>query len=456
MSNTPKVLTSVVDNDLCIGCGLCTYVCPSNSLKMQWNDLGFLVAGIAGDCCDEGVCLTVCPFNPEEKDNNKNETGLAKSFLTEATQSDDKLGRFIGIYAGYSEKHRPTSSSGGVASYIFEQLLEKNIVDHVFSVGESRNGETHYEYVVKSSKEELQAVSKTKYYPVTLATVLPELHKLEGRVAVVGIACFVKALRLAQATDPYLKQKIPFIAGIICGGVKSRFFTEYLASKAGAQVNSFISPEYRVKDPSSTAHDYAFSCYDTVENREKLIKMKAVGDMWGTGLFKANACDFCDDVTTELADISLGDAWLEPFNKDGHGTSVIITRSKAADLLIQNGITVGDLNIDVLPREKMLASQQGSFNHRHDGLYLRIKESNDKKIIIPQKRFGKKPLSLDLILTQKLRRVARKNSLIIWKKKPSAVEFDKSIKRTLTLLHYVSKIARYRRILTKRLIKVLK
>jgi coenzyme F420-reducing hydrogenase beta subunit len=42
--------------------------------------------------------------------------------------------------------------------------------------------------------------------------------------------------------------------------------------------------------------------------------------MWGTGLFKSNACDFCDDVTTELADVSL-DAWI-PYNKDGLGNSV--------------------------------------------------------------------------------------------------------------------------------------
>jgi coenzyme F420 hydrogenase subunit beta len=30
--------------------------------------------------------------------------------------------------------------------------------------------------------------------------------------------------------------------------------------------------------------------------------------MCASGLFKANACDYCDDVTTELVDISLGDA----------------------------------------------------------------------------------------------------------------------------------------------------
>ena len=456
MSNRPQVLTSVVDNDLCIGCGLCTYKCPSSALKMQWNDSGFLVADVVGECCDEGACLTVCPFNPEEKNTSKNETGLANVFLTESTQRHEKLGRFIEIYVGYSEKYRSTSSSGGIASYIFEQLLEKNIVDHIFSVGESKNGETHYEYVVKSSTEELQAVSKTKYYPVTLATVLPELEKLKGKVAVIGVACFVKAVRLAQVTDPYLKQKIPFVAGIICGGVKSRFFTEYLASKAGALGNAFTAPEYRVKDLNSSAHNYAFKCTDTTDNGEKLIKMKAVGDMWGTGLFKANACDFCDDVTTELADISLGDAWLEPFNKDGHGTSVIITRSDIANVIIQNGITVGDLHIDVLPCEAMLASQQGSFNHRHDGLHARLKERKNNNIATPQKRHGKKSLTIDVLLVQKMRRITRKKSLLLWQNNPVADEFDQSIKKTLLLLRYATKITQYRRALARRLMRVIK
>ncbi|WP_448144423.1 Coenzyme F420 hydrogenase/dehydrogenase, beta subunit C-terminal domain [Pseudomonas silesiensis] len=449
MSNRPKVLSSVVDNDLCIGCGLCTYKCPSDALKMQWNDLGFLVPDVAGDCCNEGACLTVCPFNPDERDNNKNETGLAKIFLTDSTQSHEKLGRFIGIYAGYSKEYRPTSSSGGIASYVFEKLLENNIVDHIISVGQSKTNDTHYEYVIKSSKEDLKTVSKTKYYPVTLATILPQLKNLEGKIAIVGVACFVKAIRLAQNSDPYLQQKIPFVAGIICGGVKSRFFTEYLASKSGANIHSFQQPDYRVKDANSTASDYSFKCTDN--NSDKLIKMQSVGDMWGTGLFKANACDFCDDVTTELADISLGDAWLEPFNNDGQGTNVVISRSILADQIINNGIASGELAIERLPLKAMLASQQGSFNHRHDGLYERIKENNIKNIPTPRKRYGKKRLLPDVLLVQKLRRVARQQSLIAWKKEPSAPSFDKSMKKTLLALRYITKITHYRKALLRKI-----
>ena len=105
------------------------------------------------------------------------------------------------------------------------QLLEKGIVDHVFSTKNSTEPGVHYEYAISSNKKDLFAASKTRYFPVTLATLMPEIHKLKGKVAIVGVACFIKAIRLAQHTEPKLKDKIPFLVGIICGGVKSRFFT---------------------------------------------------------------------------------------------------------------------------------------------------------------------------------------------------------------------------------------
>jgi coenzyme F420-reducing hydrogenase beta subunit len=79
--------------------------------------------------------------------------------------------------------------------------------------------------------------------------------------------------------------------------------------------------------------------------------------MWGSGMFKNNACDFCDDFTTELADISLGDAWLNPYNQDGKGTNVMVTRSKLAEKLISDGIINKELSVDPLDFTQFLSSQ---------------------------------------------------------------------------------------------------
>ncbi|MDH0427971.1 Coenzyme F420 hydrogenase/dehydrogenase, beta subunit C-terminal domain [Stutzerimonas stutzeri] len=438
----PLVVKDVVDHDLCIGCGVCVQACPNEAIEVAWNELGFLVAKGNGNPCDEdGSCIKVCPFNPSPAEDLKDENDLANIFLMDTKQAHEKIGRYTGIYAGYSKKFRQTSSSGGVATYVHEQLLKSGIIDHVVTVGSSEKPGVHYEYTIISSPEKLLSTSKTRYHPVTLENALKEIKSLNGKVAISGVGCFIKAIRLAQAHDPELKEKIAFLTGIICGGVKSRFFTEYLASKAGVKTGSAREPEYRVKDPASTASDYAFSCIDTESDSTKIIKMRTAGDMWGTGLFKANACDFCDDVTSELADISLGDAWLEPYSRDGQGHNVIVTRTSLANTILNQGLQKGELELEHLPVDRFLASQQGSFNHRHDGMATRIAFAHKAAGKVPPKRHDKFKLPLYLKLVQHARRTARERSLIIWRKHPNAADFDKKMSRTLFELKFLTKLS---------------
>lgn len=454
--NIPKVINSVVKNELCIGCGLCVYKCPSNALEMQWNEFGFLVPELAGNCDSNGECLTVCPFNPfpEKEVNTENE--LAELFLKNVIQYHPKIGKFTGLYAGYTKEFRLTSSSGGIATYIFYELLERGIVDHIFAVQGADKPGTHYEYSIISIKEDLTIASKTKYFPVTLGTVMPKIHELKGKVAIVGVACFIKAIRLVQHREPALIEKIPFLAGIICGGIKSRFFTEYLADKAGVDINNVEKPQFRIKDYKSTAGDYSFGCLDKNTKKENIIKMRTVGDMWGTGMFKNNACDFCDDVTTELADISLGDAWLNPYHKDGKGANVIVTRSKLANEIIQKGIKEGKLIIESLSKNRFLASQQGSFNHRHNGLSFRIKQAQKKNKTIPPKRFGNEKTTIDFRIVQRQRMKVRQKSLEIWVESHNALVFDAKIKKSLKQLRLATKVYHYKRAIQQRVKKYLK
>ena len=444
--NNPKVIDLVVNNNLCIGCGMCVSKCSSNALEMSWNEDGFLVASAVHNCDCNGDCIEVCPFNPFPKEEVKTEEEIAKIFLSTAPNINKKIGKYNNIYAGYCNEFRLSSSSGGVGTYISTKLLEKNVVDHIFSIKESSKPGIFYEYAVSSSKDDLVKASKTRYFPVTLATVFSEINNLEGKVAIVGVGCFIKAIRLAQYADSKLKEKIPFLIGIICGGVKSRYFTEYLASKLEVKPENILKPQFRKKDFSSTANDYSFACSSNKnDSEEKSIKMRTVGDMWGTGLFKANACDFCDDVTTELADISLGDAWLAPFDKDGKGTNVIVTRSLLAENLIREGIANNGITVDYLPLENFLASQQGSFNHRHTGLPARIKIAKKNKQLIPPKRYENEKVTLDFKLVQKQRMTVRAKSLGVWKNKPDAKVFEEAMEKPLQTLRFYTKIYHKRR-----------
>ena len=447
-NNQLNILDSVINQDLCTGCGACLYR-ASNEWTMDWNNEGFLVPTVNnGECQMNETAINVCPFNPYPADEVRTEEEIANIYLKDAPNHHPQVGRYYNTYAGYSERFRLTSSSGGLATYILTELFEQKLVDAVITVGEGKNN--HYEYKLVRRQEDLLATSKTKYYPVTMAEALKELKSLDGKVAVVGIGCFIKAVRLLQHYNPELREKIVFTIGIICGGLKSKFFGEYLAAKAGVHNNEFTKPQFRIKDYESNAGDYSFGCMDS-QGDERQLKMQTVGDMWGSGMFKCNSCDFCDDVTTELADVSLGDAWLPPFNQDGKGTNVIVTRSELAEQLINEGILSAKLAVQVLPFETFLSSQQGSYNHRHKALKYRIQKAEKQGESIPPKRHTKENISIDFKWVQQRRREVRKNSLLFWATEPNVMLFEERMRKSLGKLQRATLVYHYKRTLLNKI-----
>lgn len=419
-------IEDIVNNDLCVGCGLC--ISESKTSKMHWNEQGFLVPILDQSFSENAI--KVCPSNPSPDSEVKDEDVLSSAIFANTTNTDFRIGRYEDVYVGYSNEYRETSSSGGIATFIFEQLLKRDIVNHLFVVKEI---EGTYKYQWFDNAKQIKEISKTRYIPVTLEDLFKEIDSKEGKVAVSGVACFLKAIRLKQHYSPMYKEKIPFLVGIICGGLKSRFFTDYLAQKSGLN-SQYKGQEYRIKDRNSVALDYSFGAYDN-ENILHTVKMKAVGDMWGTGYFKAHACDFCTDVAGELADISLGDAWIDPYKKAGLGNSVVVTRSNLAERLVKEGVTSGMLTLDKLSLEQFKLSQSGSFNHRQISVKFRSKYFKRKNGLIPNIRskfFNKIPFEFKRV--QKMRIVLRNSSIHIWRKYKNSRLFEENIAEEYSIL----------------------
>lgn len=425
-------IKEIVRNELCTGCGVCISEDKSNSSEMIWNSQGFLVPQLSNSS-DEKSMERVCPFS---LNGQYNEDTLAKLFFKNAPHQDSDIGFYSNLYFGFSKEHRATSSSGGMATFLFEQILLLNQADHLFIVKEI---DGKYGYQLHSSVDSIKEISKTRYYPVTLESLFSEIDNIKGTIAISGVACFIKAIRLKQVYNQELRDKITFLVGIICGGLKSKYYTDFLAQSSGC-FDDYSNAEYRVKKPESYALDYKFTCKEKYGERIHVVEMRKMGDMWGTGLFKSNACDFCDDVTTELADISLGDAWIEPYSSDGMGNSVVIARSALADDIVKKGIAYGSLNLVHASLEQVKSSQQGSFNHRHKGLLFRIKDAESRGRLYPIKRarfLSKQSILFNEI--QRLRMKTRENSLALWVNTQNVDEFNDSFTPYLNKLKRVTK-----------------
>jgi coenzyme F420-reducing hydrogenase beta subunit len=264
-------------------------------------------------------------------------------------------------------------------------MLQKGVVDAVVhvrqNVGEAAAGNL-YEYTVTRSAEELLATSRSAYYPITLARVIELMRADKARFAITGVPCFIKALRLLTTSDEVLRERIAVAVGIVCGHLKSKAFAEHLAWQLGVSPDDLGGIEFRGKLEGQRANNKGVSAYSLSRQEwTPLVSSKRLlGGDWGQSLFKYKACDYCDDVFAETADVVVGDAWLPKYVEDSKGTSIIVCRNPDVQRMLDEGVSTGQLVLHKTKPEQIVRSQAGGVRHKREGLAYRLSvdESNNK------------------------------------------------------------------------------
>ena len=371
----------IVRSGLCIGCGSCVaQACMGQALPstgdaeaphMRLDRHGELkpVGATAWLRAGPEAFARTCPFSPA----SRNETELAAELFPLATHGDPQVGRFQGAYVGHAGEgeFRANGSSGGMVSWTACELLRAGLVDAVAHVVPSE-GERFFRYRLSRTPEEIGAGAKSRYYPVEMSGVIEAMRATPGRYAVVGVPCFIKALQLLRREDPLLRERIAFTLGLFCGHMKSARLVESFAYQMGVGLEDICSVEYRLKDARRPANWYTaqFVLHDGRSVQRDWFHL-AEGD-WGSGFFQHEACNFCDDVVAETADISFGDAWVEPYASDGRGTNVVIVRSPVLHALVADAIGARRLALAPVDAAFLVQTQAAGFRQRREGLAYRL------------------------------------------------------------------------------------
>ncbi|MFU0505215.1 Coenzyme F420 hydrogenase/dehydrogenase, beta subunit C-terminal domain [Pseudaminobacter sp. NGMCC 1.201702] len=365
----------IVRSGLCIGCGSCVAQADRPDVRMELDRYGqFKPHGPAEWMRERTPAFSrTCPFSPL----SRNEYELAAGRFPAASHRDGLTGRFEAAYVGHAREQdfRASGSSGGMVSWVAAELLRTGLVDsiaHVVASAGSDPDRRFFRYQVSRSEEEVKRGAKSRYYPVELSGVIEAIRATPGRYAVVGIPCFIKALHLLRAEDAVLRERVIFTLGLFCGHMKSARMVESFAWQMGAGVDEVESVEYRLKDPARPANWYTAQL--TLRGGAKKSKdwWHLVDGDWGAGFFQNSACDFCDDVVAETADISFGDAWVEPYSSDGRGTNVVIVRSPVLHMLVRAAIADRRLDLRPVDQEFVEATQAAGFRQRREGLAFRL------------------------------------------------------------------------------------
>ena len=380
-----NVVSEVASKNHCIGCGVCTAICPQSVLQMQLApSSSYEVRQIPG--CDErcDLCLKVCPFY--QKDGF--EDALNRKIYADLPNQSGDFAKFLNTYEFYKkdEAQRLSSASGGAGNFIFNALFENGLIDYaicaqsvdnasycapqsaamVQDAAEPQNtsaaqnfkedapqnleqssdasqnleqspGAPLFKFAVIKSAGELERTKKSAYYPLSLGEALKFIAAHDGAYAISALPCFAKALRLICEKNRRIKSRVKFIIGLVCGQSKSANFARKLANNAFGEEVSLASADFRYKIAGASAMSFGFKFRD-VRGREAVDDRGSSAELyWSSRAFTPLACNRCVDVFAKCADAVLMDAWLSPQVADFRGSSLVITRDERIDELFKKG-----------------------------------------------------------------------------------------------------------------------
>lgn len=344
-------MKSIAENRLCSGCGVCSVVCPKNCIAVCENERGELRPGVDTQVCVScGQCTSVCPF------------------CTETQPANDKC---EDVFIGTAPDFSANGSSGGAASYLIDSLLRQKAVDHAVLVAPQNDCDQLFNYTVCDTAEDIVKCQGSAYYPVTLEKVLKEMQSADGTFAVIGVPCFINALKNLKDKNPLWNKKIKILIGVVCGHTPNKHLVDCLAHKSGHKRQDITGCRFRIKEADKPSWDYGVRLEFSDKSEIKSFGSDDFGYLFWRRLFIQNCCTNCRDVFAKNADVTFMDAWLPEYKEKKHGTSLVVCRNEELENYFTPLIEAGYLkktdheNI-CKAQEKLVLYKNNAGNHSED------------------------------------------------------------------------------------------
>ena len=342
-------ISSVVEDNLCTGCGTCVALCPNEAIEMVIDEKkGIYVPELDGRKCNNcGICFKVCPGHEVDF------KGLNLEIFGKEPE-EILIGNYLNCYIGHATDHdiRYNSASGGLVTALLIFALEEGLIDGALVTGMKKDKPLEPDPFIARTREEIIGARGSKYCPVPANVALKEILEAdEGeRFAVVGLPCHVHGLRKAQRVNAKLRERVVVCFGIFCARTDSFLATEFILNWFGIKKKNVSRVEYRGRGwPGSMLVELNNGDVKVIPFNEYII----VHELF---MFTPARCRMCRDGLCELADISLGDAWGIELN-DEKGTSLWISRTDIGETIMRKSIHADVSELEEIGKDTMIGSQ---------------------------------------------------------------------------------------------------
>ncbi len=362
--STAKNITSVVNNGLCIGCGLCESV-TGGRVRMQMSDKGSLRPDNTDHFSDdeERLLLAACP-------------GVSVSLQKNDASSPAKLhdvvwGDYISMqYAWASDADiRFRAATGGVLTALGVHLLKTQQVNFVLQIKSDEAQPCRNRFVMSRTPTEIVQATASRYAPSATLAGLHQALETNEPFAVIAKPCDISAVNNLAQVDERVNQSCLFRLSLVCGG-QSRFSkTQAFLNDHGVAESDVTVFRYRgYGNPGRTR----------METKDGRAFEKTYPEMWGdeNQWDIETRCKFCPDALGEGADVTAADVWADanPTGEDA-GINGIVVYSQKGQSLVQSATSQGDLTVgDAIEADVFSSfqphqvSKKQAMQARYDGL----------------------------------------------------------------------------------------
>ena len=332
---SPDTIAQVVENGLCIGCGLCQAMAPDR-WQMRYTPQGRLRPAPI-EPGDDSAILAACPgvvaiANPDKTPETDSVWGNYHT-MTRAWAGDPDV-RFRG-------------ATGGVLTALGMFLLSSGRAKFVLHCTADLDHPMHSPWTISTTPEQVFKAAGSRYGPSdTLAGLDAALARNEP-FAVIAKPCDAGAIRARAQADPRIDALIVAVLVMVCGG----------ASDLGK--SRAVLDEFNIDEQDLTLFRYrgfGNPGLTRIETRDGRAVEKTYLDMWAdeAGWRIQSRCKICPDAIGEAADLAAADIWPggSPTGEDA-GFNGMITRTDRGQDLLDAAISSGALKQDqtLTPRD---------------------------------------------------------------------------------------------------------
>jgi len=279
---------NVVRTGRCVGCGTCVVVCPFICLELR-ADKPVLVK----ECKICGICAQTCPVNEWS-------WPKAENFVFGRERKPEEvfgIYRKVAIAKAKDDRVMRVCQDGGVSTAVLLFALENGIIDGAVLAGTSKEKPLYPVPRLATTAEEILEGAGTKYsYSPNVLALTDVLKQKKMNVAFVGTPCEIRAVRKLQTAGlKRFSAPLKLLVGLMCSE----------AFDYGGLMEKHVQKALCINLADITKMNIKGKMLVTTRGEVRTIPLADIKQ------YARNSCRFCDDFSSELADISVGGLGLE-------------------------------------------------------------------------------------------------------------------------------------------------